>query len=51
MDFRQTQRPVIENGYMDMFMVGAFDWAGNEDGGNCESQGFANNNIHFYNND
>lgn len=48
MDFRMTQRPVIENGYMDLFMVGAFDYTGSEE--SCESVGFANDNIHFYNN-
>ena len=30
-------------------MVGAFDYSGSEE--TCESIGFANNNIHFYNND
>lgn len=48
LDFRMTQKPTIENGYMDLFMVGAFDWTQAEE--SCESVGFANNNIHFYNN-
>lgn len=34
---------------MDFFMVGAFDYTHADE--SCESVGFANNNIHFYNND